>query len=210
MAAGAVLVDGPGDAAWTLVLAHGAGAPMDSPFMAEVAGGLGARGIRVVRFEFPYMARRRSEGTKAPPDRAPVLLETWRSVIAAYGPPERLVIGGKSMGGRMASLVADETDVAGLLVFGFPFHAPGKPAEGRIGHMADLSTPTLIVQGTRDTLGSREEVAGYTLSPAIALCWIEDGDHSLKPRKKSGFSPEEAMGRAVTAAGDFVLGLSKS
>lgn len=204
------MIDGPGDAAWTVVLAHGAGAPMDSPFMQAVAEGIGAQGIRVVRFEFPYMARRRGEGAKAPPDRAPVLLETWRSVIAQCGPAERLVIGGKSMGGRMASLIADEARVAGLLVFGFPFHAPGKAAEGRIGHMAGLTTPTLIVQGTRDALGSREEVAGYALSQAIALEWIEDGDHSLKPRKKSGHTPEDAMAQAVAAAVAFVQGLARA
>ncbi len=201
------LIDGPANATWTVALAHGAGAPMDSPFMEQVAAGLAAHGIRVLRFEFPYMARRRNEGRKFPPDRAPVLLETWRSVIAACGPPERLVIGGKSMGGRMASLVADETGVAGLLVFGFPFHAPGKVAEGRIAHLADLATPTMIVQGTRDTLGSRDEVAGYALSPAIGLTWIEDGDHSLKPRKASGHTHEEAMEHAVTAAAGFVMSL---
>ena len=203
-----MLVDGPGDAAWTVALAHGAGAPMDSRFMAEVAAGLGDRGIRVVRFEFPYMARRRSEGRKAPPDRAPVLLETWRQVIADLAPAGRLVIGGKSMGGRMASLVADETGVAGLLVFGFPFHAPGKDAQGRIGHLADLSIPTLIVQGTRDTLGSRDEVAGYALAPSIVIHWIEDGDHSLRPRRASGLSPQQAMTQAIDAAAAFVLGLS--
>jgi len=202
-----MLIDGPADAAWTVVLAHGAGAPMDSPFMATVAAGLGAHGIRVVRFEFPYMARRRSDGRKAPPDRAPILLETWRELIAGLGPASRLVIGGKSMGGRMASLVADETGVAGLLVFGFPFHAPGKDAAGRIGHMAELKTPTLIVQGTRDALGSREEVAGYALSPAITLRWIEDGDHSLKPRKASGLGYDDAMAQAIQAAADFVLAL---
>lgn len=203
------LIDGPGDAAWTVALAHGAGAPMDSPFMEQVAAGLAAHGIRVVRFEFPYMARRRSEGTKAPPDRAPVLLESWRSVIDACGPAERLVIGGKSMGGRMASLVADAAGVAGLLVFGFPFHAPGKVAEGRIGHLADLATPALFVQGTRDTLGSRDEVADYALSPAIALTWIEDGDHSLKPRKASGLTYDDAMAQAIAAAARFVLDLKR-
>ena len=202
-----MLTDGPGGAPWTVVLAHGAGAPMDSPFLAEVAAGLGGRGVRVVRFEFPYMARRRSEGRKTPPDRAPVLLDTWRQVIADLAPAGRLVIGGKSMGGRMASLLADETGVAGLLVFGFPFHAPGKDAADRIGHLAALATPTLIVQGTRYTLGSRDEVAGYALSPAVRLHWIEDGDHSLKPRKASGLSPDEAMTQAVDAAAGFVLSL---
>ena len=126
-------------------------------------------------------------------------------MIAEHGPAGRLVIGGKSMGGRMASLVADEAGVAGLLVFGFPFHAPGKTAEGRIPHMAALSTPTLIVQGTRDALGNREEVATYDLSPAVELGWIEDGDHSLKPRRASGWTPQQAMDRAVGAAADFAL-----
>lgn len=191
----------------TVALAHGAGAPMDSPFMDEVAQGLAARGLRVVRFEFPYMARRRTEGRRAPPDRAPLLLETWREVIAACGPAGRLVIGGKSMGGRMASLIVDEAGAAGLLVFGFPFHAPGKPADGRIGHMAAMRTPTLIVQGTRDALGSRDEVAGYDLSPAVRLAWIEDGDHSLKPRKASGLTWPEAMAQAIDVAAGFVLDL---
>lgn len=202
-----ILRDGPARARVTVVLAHGAGAPMDSPFMNEVAAGLAGHGLQVLRFEFPYMARRRTEGRRAPPDRGPVLLETWRSVIAAHGPAGRLVIGGKSMGGRMASLIADEAGVAGLLVFGFPFHAPGKAAEGRIGHMAALATPTLIVQGTRDALGSREEVSGYPLSASVRLAWIEDGDHSLKPRMASGLTYPATMAQAIDAAAGFVAGL---
>ncbi len=172
--------------------------------MDDVAARLGAAGFSVVRFEFPYMAKRRSEGSRRPPDRAPVLLDCWRQIIADLAPADRLVIGGKSMGGRMASLIADETGVAGLLVFGFPFHAPGKPPGERIAHLATLATPTLIVQGTRDTMGTRDDVAGYTLSKAIDLLWIEDGDHSLKPRKKSGFSADEALDAAVYAAVTFL------
>lgn len=204
-----LLRDGPADADLTIVLAHGAGAPMDSPFMERVAAGLGDKGHAVVRFEFPYMATRRREGGRRPPDRAPVLLETWRRVIADLEPAGRLVIGGKSMGGRMASLIADEMAVAGLLVFGFPFHAPGKPPGERIGHLASLKTPALIIQGTRDTMGTRDDVAGYALSKSTDICWIEDGDHSLKPRKKSGFTEDNALNQAIDTAGDFVDRLSR-
>ena len=200
-----LLRDGPTDADLTIILAHGAGAPMDSSFMNRVAAGLGAKGHAVVRFEFPYMATRRREGGRRPPDRAPVLLDTWRQIIADHGPADRLVIGGKSMGGRMASMIADEMGVAGLLVFGFPFHAPGKPPGERIGHLASIKTPTLIVQGTRDTMGTSDDVAEYALSSKIQLCWIEDGDHSLKPRKKSGISEQESLDAAVHATVTFLL-----
>ena len=177
MAASDLVLDGPAEAPLTIALAHGAGAPMDSPFMVAFAEGLAAQGWRVARFEFPYMAQRRLTGTKRPPDRAPVLLEAWRAVIAALG-PERLVVGGKSLGGRMASLIADEAGVRGLVCLGFPFHAPGRPAGERIGHMATLATPTLILQGARDTLGNAEEVAGYDLSGAVR-CYQSGG---LGPR----------------------------
>lgn len=172
--------------------------------MGDVAARLADAGFAVVRFEFPYMAKRRNEGSRRPPDRAPILLDCWRDIITDLAPADRLVIGGKSMGGRMASLVADEMNVAGLLVFGFPFHAPGKPPGERIAHLATLKTPTLIVQGTRDTMGTRDEVTDYALSKAIELLWIEDGDHSLKPRKKSGFTYDEAMETAVDGAVSFL------
>jgi predicted alpha/beta-hydrolase family hydrolase len=199
-----LLIDGPHDAAVTYAFAHGAGAPADSDFMTLVAQGLGHAGLRVVRFEFPYMARRRAEGTRRPPDRQPVLLETWRNVIAELGNPDRLIIGGKSMGGRMASLVADETGVAGLVAFGFPFHAPGKPPGTRIEHLSSLKTPSLFIQGTRDALGSRDDVADYDLSPAVTMHWIEDGDHNLKPRKKSGWTHDEALTASLAAAASFM------
>nr|MDP9120917.1 hypothetical protein [Acidobacteriota bacterium] len=100
--------DGPAEAALTLVLAHGAGAPMDSPFMNEIALGVGARGIRVARFELPYMAARRATGARRPPDSEPVLRRAWIAAVASLGGGGRLVVGGKSLGGRIASMVADE------------------------------------------------------------------------------------------------------
>jgi len=190
------LCDGPSRADRTIVLAHGAGRGWDSPSLAAIAGGLGRAGYRVVRFEFPYMLRRREEGTRRPPDRQPVLLETWRTVIAELG-PDGLVIGGKSMGGRMASLVADECGVAGLVCLGYPFHPPANPEKTRTEHLAALATPTLIVQGERDRFGTPDEVAGYVLSESIDVQWLPDGDHDLVPRKKSGRTAEENWTGAV-------------
>jgi uncharacterized protein len=194
-------------AALTLVLAHGAGGPMDSPFMDTIAEGVAKGGIRVARFEFPYMRRRRETGERRPPDREPALRQSWLETIATLGGGERLVIGGKSMGGRMASLVADEAAVRGLVCLGYPFHPPGQPDRLRTAHLRDLRTPTLIVQGTRDALGTREEVERYDLSPAIRLVWLEDGDHSFKPRASSGHKEREHLAAAVAAIVEFVAEL---
>ncbi len=189
------------------MLAHGAGAPMDTPFMTAMAEGLAGEGLRVARFEFPYMAERRSSGRRRPPDREPALLGAWHAAIAALGNPSNLVIGGKSMGGRMASMVADEAGVAGLLCLGYPFHPPGKPEKLRTAHLEKLRTPTLIVQGTRDPLGTRDDVAVYRLAKTIRLHWAEDGDHDLKPRKASGRTHAEALAEAVAAAVQFIAKL---
>lgn len=199
------IFDGPEGAPVALALAHGAGAPMDSPFMAHIAQGLGARGLRVARFEFPYMAARRADGKKRPPDRAPVLLESWRAAIAALAGPH-LAIGGKSLGGRMASLIADEAGVRALVCLGYPFHPPGRQDKLRTEHLAELQTPTLILQGERDPFGTRDEVAGYRLSPAIRIAWCPDGDHSFKPRKASGRSQEDNWGLAVEVMYEFLTG----
>jgi len=190
----------------TVVLAHGAGAPMDSPYMNTVAAGLAARGIRVVRFEFPYMHARR-EGQRKPPDREPVLRHTWHEVIGQLGGGANLVIGGKSLGGRIASYVADEARVKGLVCLGYPFHPPRDTKRLRTAHLATLKTPTLILQGTRDDFGTPAEVAGYELSPAIRLLWMEDGDHSFKPRKSLGRTEAGNLAEAVEAVAEFVQGL---
>ena len=175
---------------------------MDTSFLNTIAQGLAARGVRVRRFEFPYMAARRTEGRKHPPDREPVLLDTWRAAVRETGTP--VFIGGKSMGGRMASLVADELGVRGLVCLGYPFHPPGQPDKLRTRHLENLRTPTLIVQGERDPFGTREDVARYTLSAAIRLEWLPDGDHSFKPRKASGATEAGHLARAVEVVGAFV------
>ena len=193
------LFDGPEGAAVTVLLAHGAGAPMDSAAMTAAARALAAEGLRVARFEFGYMAGRRQGVRKAPP-RAEAVMPEYRAAVAALGAPGRLVIGGKSMGGRVASMVADGLGVAGLLCLGYPFHPPGRPEQLRTKHLEGLATPALIVQGTRDPFGTKAEVEGYRLSPAIRVLWLEDGDHDLRPRRASGFAAAEhlaTMARAV-------------
>ena len=208
-----LLSNGPDDAAWTIALAHGAGQGMDSAFMNAFAEGLVNRGeppggLRVVRFEFPYMAARRHTGKQRPPDREPVLLTSWREVIVGLAQTgcsrERLLIGGKSLGGRMASLIANEQGVAGLVCLGYPFHPPGKPEKLRTDHLIGLQTPTLICQGERDPFGARKEVQGYKLSAVIQLHWLTDGDHGFKPRKASGYSEADNWESAMTAIIRFV------
>ena len=169
-----------------------------------------ARGIRIARFEFPYMALRRSDGVRRGPDREPVLPATWRSAIAALGDQATLVIGGKSMGGRMASRVADEIGVRGFVCLGYPFHPPGKPEQLRTAHLEALRTPALMVQGTRDPFGTPEEVTRYRLAPSIRVHWIDDGDHSLVPRKTSGRTRQETWDEAASAAAAFIAALRSS
>jgi predicted alpha/beta-hydrolase family hydrolase len=177
---------------------------MDSPFMAVIAEALGARGIRVARFEFPYMAARRADGGKRPPDRAPALLDCWRRVIDRLD-DRPLAIGGKSLGGRMASLIADETGALGLVCLGYPFHPPGRPEKLRTEHLQALKTPCLIVQGERDPFGNAAEVPGYRLRPSIHLVWAPDGDHSLTPRKASGRSAEDNWALAASEIANFLF-----
>lgn len=174
---------------------------MQTPFMTAVARGLAAEGIRVVRFEFPYMA-----AGKGSPDRPAVLMDTWRAVIAELG-PERLAIGGKSMGGRIASMVADDTGVRALVCMGYPFHPPNRPAQLRTAHLESLRTPTLILQGTRDPFGTQEDVAGYQLSPSIRVEWLADGDHSFKPRKSSGATEAQHIAHAVRVTAEFITSM---
>jgi hypothetical protein len=208
-----LLIDGPKDAPVTIALAHGAGAPMDSAFMQAFAEGLAARGLRCVRFEFPYMAERRVDGKKRPPNRAPALLDCWRAVIERLG-AENLIIGGKSMGGRMASMIArtleeEGAPVRGLICLGYPFHPPGKPekAAERLAHLTDIRTPTLILQGTRDTFGGRDQVLALPLAKAVRVMWLEDGDHGFKPRKASGRTEAQNWAEAIDAMDAFARSL---
>jgi predicted alpha/beta-hydrolase family hydrolase len=202
-----MLIDGPEAAAATVALAHGAGAPMDSPFMNEVAAGLVAAGLRVARFEFPYMRARREGDRRGAPDPPAVLRRAWLDAAAELGGGAGLFVGGKSLGGRIASMVADEIGARGLVCFGYPFHPPGQLERTRTAHLRDLATPALFLQGTRDPFGRPEEVAGYELSPRIRIAWIEDGDHSFKPTRASGRTERQNVAAAISAAAGFVRDL---
>ena len=195
-----------GEASATLILAHGAGAPMDSDWMNDMAGRLAGLGINVLRFEFPYMAQRRIDGGKRPPDPAPKLLECWREVygLVRLHVAGVLAIGGKSMGGRMASLLADELGADALVCLGYPFYAVGKPEKPRVEHLVSLRTRTLVVQGERDALGNRDAVEAYDLSPNIEVFWLASGDHDLKPLKVSGFTHSEHLASAVEKVAGFL------
>jgi predicted alpha/beta-hydrolase family hydrolase len=206
------IFDGPDKASITILLAHGAGAPMDSASMTATATALAEAGFRVARFEFAYMAARRS-GQRKPPPRAESVQPEYVAAIDALNAKGKLIIGGKSMGGRVASMIADAEHakgrVSGLLCLGYPFHPPEKPQQLRTAHLAGLQTPTLIVQGTRDPFGTPDEVAGYKLSKAIELLWLEDGDHDLKPRKKiSGFSAADHLKTLAERVAAWSAGVS--
>ncbi|MDJ0932913.1 MAG: alpha/beta hydrolase [Breoghania sp.] len=187
----------------TLLLAHVAGAAMDSPFMEKIAAFAAAEGIAVVRFEFPYMAERRRTGKKRPPPRADKLIDVYLTVISeisgeAQGP---LLIGGKSVGERVAAMItadpALDAHVAGVVCLGYPFHAPGKTDALRLEPLQALPLPCLIAQGERDAFGNREEVLGYGLPEAIEVLFLEDGSHDLAPR---GSSPATWDGNLKLAA----------
>jgi predicted alpha/beta-hydrolase family hydrolase len=206
----AILVDGPNAAAKTFLFAHGAGGAMDSPFMQRVAEGVAASGVRVVRFQFPYMQRRRETGKGGAPDPPRILMQSFHDAIEQAGGGNRLVIGGKSMGGRIASMVADDARVLGVVCLGYPFHPPGKPEKTRMKHLENLRTPTLILQGTRDSFGLPEEISAYKLSTAIRIEWIEDGDHSFKPRARSGRTEADNVGAAIDLVAEFIAGTEGS
>jgi len=208
------LIDGPAKAKISILLAHGAGAPMDSPAMTTIARSLSEMDLRVVRFEFGYMAARRTSSGRRPPPRAETLRPEYVAAIDALKARGPLIIGGKSMGGRVASMVADELfaagRVAGLLCLGYPFHPVDKPTQLRTAHLEKLKTPTLIVQGTRDPFGTRDEVAAYTLSKAIKLLWLEDGDHDLRPRKAlSGFSMADHLKTMATTTAAWAARITR-
>ena len=200
------LIDGPQDGP-LFIFAHGAGAGMDHDFISSVASGLAKQGIQVVRFNFPYMVKRAEDGKKRPPDRAPKLLAAYEEVITHFA-SQPIVIGGKSMGGRMSSLLVDHPLVAGIACLGFPFHPPGKPENYKGAHLANLEKPTLILQGERDTFGKREEFDEFVLSEHVDVHFLPDGDHGFKPRKRSGYTEADNIATAGELLAEFIKKVS--
>jgi predicted alpha/beta-hydrolase family hydrolase len=179
------------------IFAHGAGAGMDSDFILELSKLLELKGVEVRRFEFPYMQKIRAEGKRRPPDRMPKLLVAYEEIVRSIKGNRKVYIGGKSMGGRVASLLAAEQGkelaIRGVICLGFPFHPPNKPENYRGEHLVDIDIPTLIVQGERDTFGTKNEVADFCFSDSVDIEFLADGDHSFKPRVKSGVTLDENL-----------------
>ena len=191
----------------TIILAHGAGAPMDSDWMNAITEKLESHNINVIRFEFPYMDKRRKTGKKSPPDRAPVLMESFNDIINQQSGD--VWIAGKSMGGRIASVIApDNTKVLGVIAYGYPFHPPGKPEKLRTEHLQKYSKPMLIVQGENDPFGKVGEWKGFTIDKKIEIFPIEEANHDLKPNKSTGMDLDNALDKAVEKTVSFITAVA--
>lgn len=188
------------------IFGHGAGAGMASGFMQDMARLLCDREITVVRFNFPYMQTMVESGKRRPPDKIDKMeahfLTLTESVSQSTSAP--VYIGGKSMGGRVSTLVLESAGADGAIVFGYPFHPPGKATKLRTAHLETINKPVCIIQGERDTFGTQEEVEGYCLSDKVTLHFMPDGDHSLKPRKASGYHLSEHLVAAADHALSFI------
>jgi predicted alpha/beta-hydrolase family hydrolase len=180
-----------------VIFAHGAGAAMDSEFMEYVSRRLVENQIQVVRFEFDYMYQRRLGGKKRPPDRLDRLIQAYKNVIDSFSDRVPLFLAGKSMGGRVASMLLDQSDAQGCFVFGYPFHPVGKALTTRTNHLRALEKTLYIFQGERDPMGNRTEVNDYVLPSTVEISWLEDGNHDLKPRKISGFTQSDHIDSAL-------------
>lgn len=194
--------------------AHGAGAGMETPFLTAMAELLAERGIATHRFEFAYMGARRTSSARRPPPRAERLIHEFLTAVAHMPTGTPLLIGGKSMGGRVASLVAEELyqqgRIGGLVCLGYPFHPPKEPDRLRTRHLLELACPALIVQGERDPFGTRAEVEALSLSDAILVHWAIDGDHDLSPRAASGFTRKDNLTAAADAVASFAASSARA
>lgn len=206
---------GPQDARHHLILAHGAGAGIETPFMTEICNLLEARDFRLTLFEFAYMATRRSGGSRRPPPKTDVLIKEYAEILETVSSRrpanQTLIIGGKSLGGRVASLFADDSftakKISGLVCLGYPFHPPGHPDKLRTAHLEKLHCPALVVQGDRDPFGNRADVYIYKLANTIRVHWLGDGDHDFGPRGASGFTRKGNLAAAADAVSAFAATL---
>jgi hypothetical protein len=211
-----VLTRGPANAPVGLIFAHGAGAPMTSPFLEALSTHIAGRGIAISRFEFAYMCVRR-QGKRRPPPKAELLIgefiDAVEQIRTSQAKQRPLVIGGKSMGGRVASMVAEdlynEGKIAGLAVAGYPFHPPGRPQTPRVAHLAAMTCPGLIVQGDRDPFGRPEEISGYALPNPLSVTFVPGGDHDMRTPRGHYPSSKQALMIAAEAIAEFCLAVAK-
>ncbi len=189
-----------------VIFAHGAGADKSHEFMETVSQGLNQQQISVLRFNFSYMDERIEKENRRPPDRMPKLLDCFENVLAELDTPLPIFLAGKSMGGRVAAtLAADKNiNIQGVMCLGYPFHPQKKPEKLRLEPLQETNKPILILQGSRDALGSEEEIADYVISEQCQCIFFSDGDHNLKPRVKSGFTHSEHINSAINDMVKFI------
>ena len=202
-----ILIDGNKEAKKLLILAHGAGSPMDSVFMNTIVKGIIERDILVIRFEFPYMSKRRL-GKTSFPDKVSFLCTFYKDMfhkIKKIFPKKDIWIGGKSMGGRVSAIISKEINVTGVIVLGYPFHPINNKDKLRLDCLQSDGPSILIIQGTRDKFGSINEVKKYNLNEKNSIFWLEDGDHSFKTLKKSKNNSEDSIKEAYFKVSSFIL-----
>ncbi|MCX4030015.1 dienelactone hydrolase family protein [Endozoicomonas sp. SM1973] len=209
-ACGDVIFNQPDSPVALCFLAHGAGAGMQSEFMETLAAALQAHAVFVVRFEFPYMQKMTDDGKRRPPDRADRLVAHWQTVVAEITQHPKLLqlpcfLAGKSMGGRMAMMAVNQIKQAVAAIgFGYPFYGRGKNQQPRVEPLLGLEKPAVLIQGTRDPMGTAQQVAELPHFAKVQLAWLEDGDHDFKPRKASGFTQAQHIATAAKLTRYFI------
>ena len=192
-----------------VVIAHGSGIGMNHEFMQSVAAAMSIKDFTVYLFEFNYMQQIQKTGTRRPPPAVAKLELEFLALLNALALPGPIIIGGKSLGSRVASLIVERTNALGWFALGYPFHPQRKPETLRVAHLLTSHKPGLIVQGTRDALGAYDEVLGYQLPKHINLRWLDEMDHSFKPFKASQYSQMEAIERSVIEIEQWTEGTLK-
>lgn len=193
-----------------VILAHGAGADMDHEYILELVRLLNKQQLNVLRFNFPFMDKRRLDGKRRPPDRMPALIACYHSVLAKVDSHLPIYLAGKSMGGRVAATLASDkalmniNNVKGVICLGYPFHPVKKLDKLRLSPLQETQLPVLILQGERDALGSKDDIAEYKISSKCQLNFFTDGDHDLKPRVKSGYTLQQHKTLAVQKMSEFI------
>jgi len=201
-----LIKNGPGNSSHVVVFAHGAGTAMDAAPLQRVATGLGQIGIDVVRFEFPYMHARRMGDVDRKPDADEILAGCFVDVIKKIDHPGKLVVGGWSLGGRIAVQIAKDVGAAAVVCVSYPFHPNRDPSDRlAVDRLQASELPALIVQGTRDSFGNQQQVRGYRLAQHVQVYWLQDANHALLPRERSGFTASQHLEDAITQLGRFTL-----
>ncbi|TWX73919.1 alpha/beta fold hydrolase [Colwellia sp. C1TZA3] len=204
------------DAKALVIFAHGAGADMHHAYIEELIALMNAQQLSVLRFNFPFMDKRKLDGKRRPPDRMPALVECYQAILANANSTLPIYIAGKSMGGRIAATLAGDKVlmqkqlVSGVICLGYPFHPVKKPEKLRLAPLQNTQLPVLILQGERDALGSESEIKQYEISSRCQLHYFSDGDHDLKPRVKSGYNLKQHQTTAVNKIRDFIDEINNS